>query len=242
MAIAILGWPLEKLSPDIAGEVISGARSVCDNADIPLAGGHSISSADPFFGLAVTGLVDSDKVKQNNKAKAGCKLFLSKPLGIGLVSSAEKFGEVKEEDKAVALELMTRLNREGTLLSDIEGVAAMTDVTGFGLGGHLLEMAEGSGLCAVVNYSDLPKIAGVDYYIEKKCMPGGTFRNFKSYGHKMEMDESYKPLVCDPQTSGGLLIAVEPDAVSSVMAQFPDFKEIGTLQEVDKDGIFCKII
>lgn len=241
MSIAILGWPLDKLPAEIAGEVINGARSVCDNANIPLAGGHSISSADPFFGLAVTGIIDVEKVKRNNNAKSGCKLFLTKPLGIGLVSSAEKFGVVREADKKVALELMTTLNSDGLLLSEIEGVKAMTDVTGFGLGGHLLEMAEGSNLCAIVDYEKLPKIEGVEYYIEKECMPGGTFRNFASYGHKLEMPQSYKPLVCDPQTSGGLLIAVEPDAVEAVKAVVPDAFEIGILEEVTTEGIFCKI-
>lgn len=235
MAIAILGWPLDKLPAVVASEVISGARSVCDNANIPLAGGHSINSADPFFGLAVTGIVDVKMVKKNNCAKDGDLLFLTKPLGIGLVSSAEKFGVVRQKDKELALKLMTTLNIPGQKLATVRGVNALTDVTGFGLAGHSIEMAEGSGLQAVIKYDSVPKIEGVDYYIEKECMPGGTFRNFNSYGDKLEMDQRHIPLMCDPQTSGGLLIAVEPSSVEEVREIMDEYGhplfEIGKMRE-----------
>ena len=161
MAIAILGWPLDKLPTETAGEVIAGARCVCDLANIPLAGGHSISSADPIFGLAVTGIVDKEMVKMNNGATHGCSLFLTKPLGIGLVTTAEKFGLAKEEDKAIALKLMTTLNTPGELLAYMPEIKSMTDVTGFGLLGHTLEMAEGSNLTAVIEYDKVPRIEGV---------------------------------------------------------------------------------
>ncbi|MFA6335390.1 MAG: selenide, water dikinase SelD [Bacteroidales bacterium] len=240
MAIAILGWPLEKLSAEVAGEVISGARSVCDLANIPLAGGHSINSADPIFGLAVTGIAKSEHIKKNNTATEGCILFLTKSIGIGLVSTAEKFGLVKEADRAVALELMTTLNKAGIELAKIDGVKALTDVTGFGLLGHTLEMAEGSGLKAVIEFSNVPKIDGVDYYIEQKCIPGGTFRNFASYGAKISpISEKQKALLFDPQTSGGLLIAVMPESIVRVQEiaakdGFPLYR-LGHLENRDGD-------
>lgn len=240
MAIAILGWPLDKLPAAIAGEVISGARSVCDLANIPLAGGHSINSADPIFGLAVTGIADCEYVKKNDSATEGCILFLTKPIGIGLVSTAEKFGFVKENDRAVALRLMTTLNKAGTELAKVAGVKALTDVTGFGLLGHALEMAEGSGLKVVIEFENVPKIDGVDFYIEQGCIPGGTHRNFASYGEKISpLTEKQKALLCDPQTSGGLLIAIEPESISVVEAiaakdGFPLYR-MGYLEKMDGD-------
>lgn len=216
VAIGILGWPLDKLPASVASVVISGARDVCDAAGIPLAGGHSINISDPIFGLAVTGIVETAKVLHNDTSKAGDILFLTKPLGIGLVASAEKFGVVREGDRKKALELMTRLNTPGMSLSGIKGVHAMTDVTGFALAGHALEMAEGSGLKAVIEFDSLPRIDGVDYYISQECMPGGTFRNKASYGDRCEMSETRSFLMCDPQTSGGLLIAADPEAAGEV--------------------------
>lgn len=219
MAIAILGWPLDKLPAEIAGEVISGARSVCDAANIPLAGGHSITSADPIFGLAVTGLVDVSMVKKNSSATEGCLLFLTKPLGIGLVTTAEKFGVAQESDKTIALELMTTLNRPGMKLARIEQVKSLTDITGFGLLGHALEMAQGSGLKAVIHYDKVPRIPGVENYIKQECIPGGTNRNFASYGAKVSpLTNVQRALLCDPQTSGGLLIAIEPVGVDALKA------------------------
>ncbi len=246
MAIAILGWPLEKLPAATAGEVINGARSVCDLANIPLAGGHSITSADPIFGLAVTGIMDKEMVKMNNGATEGCSLFLTKPLGIGLVTTAEKFGIAKEEDKAIALELMTTLNTPGEILAHMPQVKSMTDVTGFGLLGHALEMAEGSKLTAVIEYDRIPRIAGVEYYIKQECIPGGTNRNFASYGSKAtEITHEQKALLYDPQTSGGLLIAIEPtaeEALKQIAAQNGfTVTRIGHLQK-KTDQFFAKII
>ena len=215
MAIAILGWPLEKLSSSLAQVVVLGAKSVCEALHIPLAGGHSIDISDPIFGLAVTGLVSLEHIRRNDTAKAGCRIFLTKPLGIGLITTAEKKGLVKPEHKAEAVRWMTTPNRGGAAFAKLPGVKAMTDVTGFGFLGHLLEMAEGSHLKAVVKVRNIPTIEGTDYYIKQKCMPGGTFRNYNSYGHKAApITENVKALLCDPQTSGGLLVAVEPESAN----------------------------
>lgn len=246
MAIAILGWPLDKLPAETAGEVINGARSVCDIANIPLAGGHSITSADPIFGLAVTGIMKSEMVKMNNGATPGCSLFLTKPLGIGLVTTAEKFGVAKEEDKAKALELMTTLNTPGELLAHLPEVKSMTDVTGFGLLGHALEMAEGSNLTAVIEYNKVPRIESVEFYIKQECIPGGTNRNYASYGHKVsDITPEQKALLCDPQTSGGLLIAIEPNGEDKLkqLALEHDFTvtRIGHLQK-KTDQYFTHVV
>ena len=214
MAIAIMGWPLDKLPTEEAAKVMAGARQVCAKAHIPLAGGHSINSSDPIFGLAVTGIVATDLVKKNSSAQEGAVLFLTKPLGIGLITTGEKFGCATEEQKSAALGLMTRLNSAGARFAPIPGVCALTDVTGFGLLGHCLEMAQGSGLYAQIEYAKVPRIEGIERLIEQECIPGGTQRNFESYGHKISpLTPPQKALLCDPQTSGGLLVAVLPQAI-----------------------------
>ncbi|WP_193016875.1 selenide, water dikinase SelD [Proteus sp. FME41] len=217
MAIAILGWPINKLAPEIAREVIEGGRAACQEAGISLAGGHSIDAPEPIFGLAVTGVVPVSKVKKNSEAKAGCQLFLTKPLGIGVLTTAEKKGLLKSEHQGLATEIMCRMNKAGADFSDIEGVTAMTDVTGFGLLGHLSEICEGSGVQATIHFSQVPRLPEVESYIEQGCVPGGTGRNFESYGHLIgEITEMQRKLLCDPQTSGGLLLAVLPEAVEQV--------------------------
>lgn len=211
MAIAILGWPVNLLAPEIAREVIRGGRAVCDAAGIPLAGGHSIDAPEPIFGLAVTGLVEKRFMKRNDTATVGCKLYLSKPLGIGILTTAEKKGLLRAEDQGVARDMMCTLNKPGSRFGKLAGVTAMTDVTGFGLLGHLVEMADGSQLSARLDYAAVPRLASVDFYIEQGCVPGGTLRNFDSYGQRINaLSDAQKMLLCDPQTSGGLLIAVEP--------------------------------
>ncbi|WP_437890092.1 selenide, water dikinase SelD [Phytobacter sp. V91] len=217
MAIAILGWPLDKLAPEIAREVIDGGRDACRRAGIALAGGHSIDAPEPIFGLAVTGVVPTDRVKKNSTAEAGCKLFLSKPLGIGVLTTAEKKSLLKPEHQGLATEVMCQMNLAGSAFAGIEGVKAMTDVTGFGLLGHLSEMCQGAGVQAQVWYQEVPKLPGVEEYIALGAVPGGTQRNFASYGHLMgEMTIAMRALLCDPQTSGGLLLAVTPEAESDV--------------------------
>ena len=209
MAIAILGWPVNLLPPEVAREVIRGGRAVCDEAGIPLAGGHSIDTPEPIFGLAVTGVVNKRQMKRNDTATAGCLLYLTKPLGIGILTTAEKKGKLRPEDVGVARDWMCTLNSIGSQFAKLEGVTAMTDVTGFGLLGHLVEMADGSDLTAQIQYANVPRLASVEYYLELGCVPGGTLRNYDSYASKISpVQELHKRVLCDPQTSGGLLVAV----------------------------------
>lgn len=219
MAIAILGWPLDKLAPDIARQVIEGGRSVCHAAGIALAGGHSIDAPEPIFGLAVTGVVPTERIKKNSAAEAGCTLFLTKPLGIGVLTTAEKKSLLRPEHQGVARDVMCQLNSAGQHFAQLSGVTAMTDVTGFGLLGHLSEICQGSGVQARVNFSAVPRLAGVDEYIATGCVPGGTGRNFASYGHLIStMNDAQRQLLCDPQTSGGLLVAVRDDSLMDFQA------------------------
>lgn len=219
MAIAILGWPVNVLPPEVAREVIRGGRAVCDAAGIPLAGGHSIDAPEPIFGLAVTGVVEKKHMKRNDTATAGCQLYLSKPLGIGILTTAEKKAKLREQDVGLARDWMCTLNKPGARFGKLAGVQAMTDVTGFGLLGHLVEMADGAGLTAQLDYAAVPRLPGVDYYLAEGCVPGGTLRNFDSYGEKIApISEQQRDLLCDPQTSGGLLIAVSAEGEAEFLA------------------------
>jgi len=219
MAIAILGWPVNLLPPEVAREVIRGGRAVCDEAGIPLAGGHSIDAPEPIFGLAVTGVVLKRHMKRNDSATAGCQLYLSKPLGIGILTTAEKKAKLRPEDVGLARDWMCTLNKPGSRFGKLAGVAAMTDVTGFGLLGHLVEMADGANLTAQLDYAAVPRLPGVDYYLAEGCVPGGTLRNFDSYGEKIApITQEQQNLLCDPQTSGGLLIAVTPEGEAEFLA------------------------
>lgn len=223
MAIAILGWPVEKLDPEVAGQVLEGGRSICAEAGIPLAGGHSIDSPEPIFGLAVTGKVSIDRLKRNGGAQVGDLLFLTKPLGVGMVTTAEKKGVVEQVHLDAAANSMMRLNKVGAALGQMEGVHAMTDVTGFGLAGHGLEMARATRVDLVFHAAALPGLdrPALKGYHAMGCIPGGTRRNFASYGSDLrleEVSEFDRDLICDPQTSGGLLLAVAPHAVSEVRA------------------------
>jgi selenide,water dikinase len=221
LAIAILGWPINTIPPEVAQRVIEGSRSICAEAGISLAGGHSIDSPEPIFGLAVNGIIPTDAVKQNNTAVVGNELFLTKALGVGILTTAEKKGILKPEHAALAAAQMMQLNKVGEALGKIKGVKAMTDVTGFGLLGHLIEMAEGSGTSAKVQVNKLPLITPeLLAYIEQKAVPGGTLRNWASYGQKIDMEgfgEVEKSILADPQTSGGLLIAVDPASRDEVL-------------------------
>ncbi len=215
MAIAIFGWPIKKLSPEIAAQVIEGGRHACKLAGIALAGGHSIDAPEPVFGLAVTGHVENTHIKRNSQATANCSLFLTKPLGIGILTTAEKNKCLKDEHARIAVETMLQLNMVGTEFAKLPYVTAMTDVTGFGLMGHLTEICEGSNLHAVIDYKAVPKLAEVENYIALGCSPGGAQRNFDSYGHHLsEMTDIQRKILCDPQTSGGLLVAVENNHIN----------------------------
>jgi selenide,water dikinase len=221
MAIAVLGWPIDKLPASVAQKVLEGSRSICAEAGIPLAGGHSIDAPEPIFGLAVTGIVDIKNLKQNNTAKEGDHLFITKRIGVGIVSTAQKRELISEEHFAALVKQLSQLNSLGEKLGRIEGVRAMTDVTGFGLLGHLTEMAAGSGVTAQIDYSLIPIIDGAKKYLAQKVVPGATKRNWSNVADKVsvskELDEQEViNLLCDPQTNGGLLIAVSEESVSVV--------------------------
>lgn len=219
MAIAILGWPVNVLPPEVAREVMRGGRAVCDAAGIPLAGGHSIDAPEPIFGLAVTGVVEKQYLKRNDTGTAGCRLYLTKPLGIGILTTAEKKAKLREQDAGLARDWMCTLNRPGSRFGKLTGVRAMTDVTGFGLLGHLVEMAEGAQLTAQLDFAAVPRLPGVDYYLTEGCIPGGTLRNFDSYGDRVApISDEQRNLLCDPQTSGGLLVAVAPEGEQEFLA------------------------
>ncbi len=210
MAIAILGWPINKIPAEVASGVLNGSRDVCAKARIPLAGGHSIDCPEPVFGLAVTGKVNRENLKRNDTARADSLLYLTKPLGIGIVTTAQKKGIVKDDHLDTAIATMLVLNRVGNEIGKLDFVTAMTDVTGFGLLGHLVEMCEGSGLRAEIEFSKVPRFPFLDEYIAKRSMPGGTTRNLDSYGQKVNtLTDEQKAILADPQTSGGLLVAVD---------------------------------
>jgi selenide, water dikinase len=214
MAIAILGWPINQLPPEVAQQVIEGSREACAEAGIPLAGGHSIDSPEPIFGLAVTGSVLISNLKKNGGATTSCKLFLTKPIGVGILTTAQKKEVLLPEHQDIAPDSMSKLNKIGSIFGKMPYIKAMTDVTGFGLLGHLSEMCEASDLTAVIDSEKVPTIdkAILEYYLEKKCVPGGTLRNYDSYGHKISpISEAQRNILCDPQTSGGLLVAVEAE-------------------------------
>lgn len=238
LAIAILGWPINVIPPKVATRVIEGSKSICIEAGIPLAGGHSIDSPEPIFGLAVNGLVEIKNLKQNNTAKVGDLLLLTKAIGVGVLTTAEKKGILKKEHSMLAANQMMKLNKVGAMLSKIDGVHAMTDVTGFGLFGHLIEMAEGSGLSAVVDFSRVPLISeDLIEYVNLGSVPGGTNRNWDSYGQKVFIEKNegaslYKNILADPQTSGGLLISVDKSSYEQV---------VGVLKEAGLDGFSTPI-
>jgi selenide,water dikinase len=209
MAIAILGWPINKIPADVAREVLDGSRKVCAEAGIPLAGGHSIDCPEPVFGLAVTGRVRKEHMKRNDTAVKGSSLYLTKQLGIGLVTTAQKKGIVKDEHLEKATNTMLTLNKPGAVFGKLDYVTAMTDVTGFGLLGHLTEMCEGSNLSAKIDSAKVPKFDFIDEYIQLKSAPGGTQRNWDSYGSGIStITDQQKMILADPQTSGGLLVAI----------------------------------
>lgn len=221
MAIAVLGWPINLLPPSVAREVLDGGRSICTEAGIALAGGHSIDSPEPIFGLAVTGSVDINKIKQNNTAKEGDLLLLTKRIGVGMLTTAEKREMLLDEHIGVAAAQMMQLNKVGQALGNVAALHAMTDVTGFGIGGHLVEMAEGSGLTAELYWNKLPLLSNLDYYISKKIHPGANARNWNSYGMKIDVDSSISTdaafgILPDPQTNGGLLLSVSESGYQAV--------------------------
>jgi selenide,water dikinase len=246
MAIAIFGWPIDKLGPETAQLVVDGGRKACQDAGILLAGGHSIDSPEPIFGLAVTGTIENEHLKRNDTAEPGCQLYLTKPLGIGILTTAQKHKKLRAEHQRLAPDTMCQLNIIGSELGRLAGVKAMTDVTGFGLLGHLLEMCEGSNVSAQLNYEAVPKLPDVELYLEQGCSPGGAQRNFDSYGHKIgKLHENWQKILCDPQTSGGLLVAVAKDSGQEFIGVTREFglklEHIGTLMD-RLDGPFIEVV
>lgn len=221
LALAILGWPVNTLSTAIAQEVMNGAKEICKQAGISLAGGHTIDTPEPVFGLCVNGIVPIDCLKKNNTAQQGDVLFITKPIGVGIVATAQKRNVLLPQHQKILIDQLTQLNTIGFELGKIKGVTAMTDVTGFGLLGHLLEMAEGSGLTAVVQYNKIPVIDGATYYLQQKIVPDATYRNWNAYskavtfGLGVNVLEAFNVLP-DPQTNGGLLFTVQENSVAKV--------------------------
>lgn len=210
MAIAILGWPINKIPPEVAKAVLEGSRKVCAEAGIPLAGGHSIDCPEPVFGLAVTGKLKKENLKRNDTARLGSLLYLTKPIGIGIVTTAQKKGIVKPAHLQKVVDTMLTLNKLGADFGRLRYVNAMTDVTGFGLLGHLTEVCEGSGLSAEIDFDNVPKFDFLDEYLQQKSIPGGTQRNWESYGSKIgSLMDFQKSILADPQTSGGLLVSID---------------------------------
>lgn len=222
LALAVVGMPLDKLPAAVIGEILQGGAEVCREAGIPIAGGHSIDVLEPIYGLVGLGVVDPARVKTNAGARAGDVLILSKPLGIGILSAGLKKGRLSADGYAQMLRWTTTLNRAGAALADIGGVHAVTDVTGFGLAGHLLEMCRGAGLEATLQFADLPVIDEARALVQEGIATGASTRNWASYGADVDLPagapEWQRKLVTDPQTSGGLLVACAPDAVEAVQA------------------------
>jgi selenide,water dikinase len=224
MALALVGMPIDKLPLTVIGDIIRGGESICAEAGIPIAGGHTIDSVEPIYGLVVLGLVHPSKVKRNADAKAGDKLILGKPLGVGILSAALKKDALDAAGYAAMIENTTKLNKPGKALSELAGVHALTDVTGFGLLGHLLELARGSGLAATLDMARIPLLPDVQRLAEKGFITGASGRNWAGYGHDVVLAKSITPvqqmLLTDPQTSGGLLVSCSADTVDEVLALF----------------------
>jgi selenide,water dikinase len=246
MALAILGWPLEKLGAEMASQVLSGARSICAEIGIPLAGGHSIDLSEPVFGLCVSGLAQKDRFKTNNGAKPGAHIYLTKPLGTGIVAAAQKRQKADPEHISFVTDLMKKSNAIGSLMSENEGVLAMTDVTGFGLLGHLLEMCRASKVSARISYDDVPLLPEgmLDDYLAQFIIPDNTFRNFKAYSAEVsELTGNQMQILCDPQTSGGLLVAVADEFRLEFESRYSVGSRVWHIGEFEENaGILVEVV
>jgi selenide,water dikinase len=224
MALALVGMPVNQLPLDVIGKILQGGASICADAGIPIAGGHTIDSVEPIYGLVVMGLIHPAKVKRNADARAGDKLILGKGLGVGILSAALKKSALDQAGYAAMIHSTTQLNRPGQQLSALDGVHALTDVTGFGLLGHLLEICRGSGLAARLTMADIPLLDGVQALADAGFVTGASARNWAAYGHEVELAAGLSPaqknLLSDPQTSGGLLVSCAADSVEQVLALF----------------------
>jgi selenide, water dikinase len=224
LALALVGMPINVLPHDVIAAVLRGGEDICTQAGIPVAGGHSIDSVEPIYGLAALGVIHPQRIKRNASARAGDVLVLGKPLGVGVLSAALKKNQLDDAGYAAMIANTTRLNRPGTELAALPGVHALTDVTGFGLLGHTLELARGAGLAAHLRYADLPWLAGVEAFADAGVVTGASGRNWASYGESVglgaALPERARALLTDPQTSGGLLVSCAPDSVDEVLAIF----------------------
>jgi selenide,water dikinase len=235
MALAIVGMPLEKLPVSVIQKILEGGESVCAAVGIPIAGGHSIDTLEPIYGLVALGLVHPHKVKKNSDARAGDVLVLGKPLGVGILSAALKKGKISDAGYRQMLDYTTQLNTPGEPLAEMPGVHALTDVTGFGLAGHLLELCRGSKLAAEVRFDAVPVIAEALEWARQGLATGASERNWKGYGADVQMPAGapawMQKLLSDPQTSGGLLVACEPQAEGAVQKAFTErgFAEARTI-------------
>jgi selenide,water dikinase len=222
LALAIVGMPVDKLTVEAIRAILAGGAEVCANAGAPVAGGHSIDSAEPIYGLVALGLAHPDRLLRNSTAKAGDVLILTKPLGVGILSAAFRQERLSPEGYAALLAVTTTLNRLGAELPAVAGVHAVTDVTGFGLAGHTLEMCRAAGLAAEIDFAALPLLREAEALAREGVRTGASARNWESYGEAIDLPSDYeswrRDILTDPQTSGGLLIAVTPEAVQSVLA------------------------
>jgi selenide,water dikinase len=226
MALALVGMPINVLSTQTIGRILEGGASVCKAAGIPIAGGHTIDSVEPIYGLVAIGLIHPSRIKRNADARAGDVLVLGKPLGVGVLSAALKKNALPPEGYAQMVATTTRLNTPGPALAALPGVHAITDVTGFGLAGHALEMARGSGCTAEIDWRHVPLLPGVRELAAQGMVTGASGRNWAGYGQDVQLPSDFAPqdqaLLSDPQTSGGLLVACSPDSVDQVLATFRD--------------------
>ncbi|MCW3076031.1 MAG: selD [Bacteroidetes bacterium] len=231
LATAVLGWPVDKLPVELAQKVIEGAKTICNRAGITLAGGHSIDSLEPMFGLSVNGIIEIKNLKKNSGAKKGDLIYITKKIGVGILATALKRGVLNEDHRKIFIDQLTQLNSIGQKMGDLNYITAMTDITGFGLLGHLIEMAEGCGESALINYSDIPVISGIQEYTSKMIVPDNVYRNWNSYKDKVKNigAESFFTL-CDPQTNGGLMVTVSTEH----QKDFEEFMSENGLKEFAK--------
>jgi selenide,water dikinase len=250
MALALVGMPISVLAPETIGKILDGGQSVCREAGIPIAGGHTIDSVEPIYGLVVMGLVHPKRIKRNADARVGDRLILGKPLGVGVLSAALKKNTLSAEGYAQMIANTTQLNTPGAELSALEGVHAMTDVTGFGLAGHALEMARGSNTTVQINMQEVPLLDKVRALAEQGLLTGASGRNWSAYGHEIQLSASLdamdQALLSDPQTSGGLLVACAPESVGEVMAifhrhGFAAATEVGEIAPALSNGIKLQV-
>jgi selenide,water dikinase len=250
MALALVGMPINVLTPETIGKILDGGQSVCREAGIPIAGGHTIDSAEPIYGLVVLGIAHPKRIKRNADARVGDRLILGKPLGVGILSAALKKGALSREGYTQMIANTTKLNTPGAVLSSLTGVHAMTDVTGFGLAGHALEMARGSHHMVRLNMNQVPLLDGVRELAMQGMLTGASARNWSAYGAEIELPATGDPidqvLLSDPQTSGGLLVACAPECVTEVLTVFHQHGfanacEVGEITEAAADGIKLQV-